>query len=238
MLRYRYIDSRRGLTKIYSLYLLCIWGQKIWNAAKYSAFLFYVPFVSCYTTHTGPLKFFVLKPLTYKHWATTSLNIPLLCAAQVMLKASVETHCGFSNTCWFSTFLLSWDVSLDWNIEIKWNSEMENGMEQLMYTIIASSCNWRCCSSLCWLGSYLTAEGVSLYEQVRFGNIHKDNSIITALQTQTLAFCTRVWLCKTTIAKHLTVGIAVLAHKACGEITALEIHWLVQLTLSSTSYTS
>ena len=69
-------------------------------------------------------------------------------------------------------------------------------------------------------------------------SIHKDNSTITALQTQSLAFCTRVWLCKTTITKHLTVGIAVLAHKACGEITALEIHWLVQLTLSSTSYTS
>ena len=43
------------------------------HAAKCSAFLFYVPFVSCYTIHTGPLKFFVLKPLTYKHWATAAM---------------------------------------------------------------------------------------------------------------------------------------------------------------------
>ena len=64
-------------------------------------------------------------------------HIPLLCAAQVILKASVETHCGFSNTCWFLTFLLSWDVSLDWNMEIKWNGEMENRMKQLMYAVIA-----------------------------------------------------------------------------------------------------
>ena len=69
---------------------------------------------------------------------------------------------------------------------------------------------------------------------------------------QTLAFCTRAWLCKTTITKHLitysncamlgyrsmTVANAILAHKTCCKITALEIHYVVQLTLSSANYMS
>ena len=42
-----------------------------------------------------------------------------------------------------------------------WNGK---GMEQWMYIAAANSCNWRCCSRLCWLlclyGSYLTTEAV------------------------------------------------------------------------------
>ena len=104
------------------------------HAAKCSAFLFYVPFVSCYT---WAFKAFRAEATNLQTLGNQQPHIPLLCAAQVILKASVETHCGFSNACWFLTFLLSWDVSLDWNMEIKWNGEMENRMEQLMYAVIA-----------------------------------------------------------------------------------------------------